>query len=468
MDIKDLRSLVKQGESYRLEFKESLADQDSILKELCAFANTAGGTVLVGVTDRGEIRGLKLAPKTEAQLVNRILDSIQSPLAPEVELVPVGKGKVVMRLSVPGHPKAAHAVKGKPYIRVGSVSKPMPREEFERRIREHQPITWETTLVEGATEDDIDFRAVRAYIGRYNSARGEKLKLPPREVLLARNCAVDVEGKLRPTRAGILLFGKRPEKFFHKTYISVARFAGRQITDTILDSKDYYGRLMDIIDRAEQYVKGHYDIMQKLVEGQAATQPIHQYPPWAVRELIVNAVCHRDYGDYGSRIMVFMLRDRIEFHSPGGFPAGITARNVLGKQFTRNPVIARVLHDAGYIEQFGSGLDRVFGEAREHPLKPKLPTIAADAGQVVVTLHSPEEFLAAPPGEAVPVPLSSRQEKILAYVREHREINSLLCEKELGIPQRTAHRELQEMVGKGVLVALGERRGRRYRLANNG
>lgn len=251
-------------------------------------------------------------------------------------------------------------------------------------------------------------------------------------------------------------------------YISVARFAGRQITDTILDSQDYYGRLMDIIDRAEQYVKGHYDIMQKLVVGQVATQAIHQYPPWTVRELIVNAVCHRDYSNDGSRIMIFMLRDRIEFHSPGGFPAGITARNVLSKQFTRNPMIARVLHDAGYIEQFGSGLDRVFGEVKEHPLKPKLPTIAADTGEVVVTLHSPEEFLTAPSGEAVPPLLSSRQETILAYVREYREINSLLCEKELGIPQRTAHRDLQEMVDKGMLVALGERRGRRYRLANNG
>ena len=244
----------------------------------------------------------------------------------------------------------------------------------------------------------------------------------------------------------------------------MARFAGKQITDTILDSKDYYGRLMDIIDGAEQYVKGHYDIMQKLVDGQAATRPIHQYPPWTVRELIVNAVCHRDYSDYDSRIIVFMLRDRIEFHSPGGFPAGITARNVLSKQFTRNPVIARVLHDVGYIEQFGSGLDRVFGEVKEHPLKPKLPAIAADAGHVVVTLYSPEEFIAlekkAPEGE-----LNERQEKALVYVRQKGRIDNSEYQQLNGVTRKTAARDLQDMVSKGHLLQKGERRGVHYTLA---
>jgi len=246
----------------------------------------------------------------------------------------------------------------------------------------------------------------------------------------------------------------------------VARFAGRQITDTILDSKDYYGRLMDIIDRAEQYVKGHYDIMQKLVEGQAATRPIHQYPPWAVRELIVNAVCHRDYSDYGSRIMVFMLRDRIEFHSPGGFPAGITARNVLSKQFTRNPVIARVLHDAGYIEQFGSGLDRVFQEAREHPLKPKLPAIAADAGQVVVTLHSPEEFLA--PESVVSeatAELNARQQKALTYVRTKGSISQSTYVRMNKISAATAKRDLRKLVDRGFLKLEGKGKATHYILA---
>ncbi len=462
MNLEELRQMVKQGESYRLEFKESLSGQGDILKELCAFANTVGGTLLAGVTDKGDIKGVVVSSDTETQLVNRILDSIQEPIAPEVELVPLGNGKAVMRLHVDGHPRAAHTVKGKPYWRVGSVSKPMPWQEYEKRIKESYPKIWETILVDEASGDDLDFEAVKSYIKRYNKERGERLELSPRDVLLSRSCAVDIDGKLKPTRAGILLFGREPQRFFMKSHITVIRFGGRSVTDRLLDSRDFNGTLIDLIDRAEQYVHDHYDVMQRPVEGKATREDIPQYPPWAVRELIVNAVAHRDYSIYGARIMIQMFRDRIEFHSPGGFPGDITPDTVLSKQLTRNPTIGKVLHDLRYIEEFGMGLDNVFTLVREHQLKPELPTIQEIGELVIVTLHSPEEFLASEL-PAVEGDLNDRQLKARDHARSHGSISSGELMQMTKVTRRTAIRDLNDIVDKGYLIVVGAGRSRRYR-----
>ncbi len=202
---------------------------------------------------------------------------------------------------------------------------------------------------------------------------------------------------------------------------------------------------------------------QQLVAGKAAREDIHQYPPFAVRELIVNAVAHRDYSIFGSRIMIQMFRDRIEVHSPGGFPGDITPDTALNKQLTRNPTIAQVLHDLGYIERFGMGLDRVFEAVRNHPLKPELPSIQEIGELVIVTLHSPEEFLAPEPAKPeVIAELNPRQQKALAYVREHTYITSGEYAKMMHVDRKTAYQDLQELVSRGILVKKGKRRGSRY------
>lgn len=468
MDVKELKTLVKQGECYSLDFKQSIErshEQDRIVQVLCSFANHLGGTVLVGVADDGEIAGIEPSLGKQEQLISKIFDSTEDPIAPLVEPIPLGGGKVVIRLKVSGHPRAAHTVKGIAYIRVGSETRRMSKAEYEKRIREYYPLSWERVLVENATEEDFDFDAVRTYIKRYEKEKGKKLGLSPRQALLARDCAIEANGKLKPTRAGILLFGKEPQRFFMKSHITVVRFGGKTVTDRILDSRDLDGSLINIIDKAENYVKDHYDTMIRLVGGKVTREDIPQYPPWAVRELIVNAVAHRDYSIAGSRIMIQMFRDRIEFHSPGDFPGNITPETAQNAQQTRNPVIARVLHDLGYIEQFGTGLNRVFALVREHPLNPKLPTIQEIGNQVIVTLYSPKDFLV-PRGGSPEAELNKRQRMAVAYVKKEGSITNAEYQKITGAPKRTATRDLQELVAKGTFIKKGTRgRGTEYVLS---
>lgn len=267
MNLKELKKIIETEERDRLEFKQSLSSMDRILATLCAFANTEGGTVLVGVTDDGDIVGIDLSRDTEPNLVNTVLDSIRDPIRLEVEIIRLNERKGVIRLSVEGHPLAAHTAKERPFWRIGSVTKPMPREEYERRIREKRVVTWETTLVDEASEDDIDFDAVEEYIKAITQKKKRDLKLTPRDVLLSHRCAVEQGGRLKPTRAGILLFGKEPQRFLGMACISIIRHGGRKVTDRVLDTRDFKGRLPDMIDGAEAYLTDHMAVMQKLVKG---------------------------------------------------------------------------------------------------------------------------------------------------------------------------------------------------------
>lgn len=159
--------------------------------------------------------------------------------------------------------------------------------------------------------------------------------------------------------------------------------------------------------------------------------------------------------------MIQMFRDRIEFHSPGGFPGDITPDTALNKQLTRNPAIAQVLHDLGYIERFGMGLDRVFEHVKDHLLKAELPSIQEIGELVIVTLHSPDEFLAperkAPEGE-----LNERQEKAIVYVRQKGRIDNSEYQQLNGVKKKMATRDLQGLVTKGYLLQRGVKRGIHY------
>lgn len=467
MNLEELRQMVKPGESYRLEFKEKLArgsDYDKVVEDLCAFANHHGGTVLIGVADDRKIVGIPFQQKIEEVLSSKIFDSTDEPLTPIVEIIHIEKGRAVIALTLNGSPRNAHTFKGKPCLRIGSLTKPMPQQEYRKRLSARVPPSWETTLCPGATEEDIDFDAIKDYKMRYKAWNGRDLELSSHEILLTRGLAKEKDGLLIPTWGGIILFGKQPDRFYKMAYISVGFFGGTDTTDTILDSRDYYGRLIDIIDESEQYVIKNSKIMRKRAEGKVATTSIPQYPPWSVRELIVNGSVHRDYTEYGKRMMIFMLTDRVEFHSPGGFPQGVSEENFLTTCKTRNPVIARMLHDIGYVEAWGTGLNRVFKEVKEHPLKPKLPSVKETSGEVVVTLHSPKEFLAPEPVKPEEQELNNRQRKILQYLQKHAVINTTVCVEELGIPRRTAYRDLQVLIQRDLAVQEGKKRNRRYRL----
>ncbi|MDH7497738.1 MAG: ATP-binding protein [Syntrophomonadaceae bacterium] len=182
----------------------------------------------------------------------------------------------------------------------------------------------------------------------------------------------------------------------------------------------------------------------------------------AVRELVVNAVAHRDYSIRGDGIRVFLFSDRLEVQSPGGLPGPVTVDNIAEARFSRNPVIVQVLADLGYIERLGYGIDRVLALAAEWKLR--RPLFEETAAGFRVTFFAPSLSL---PEAARPRPeatgLNQRQQQALDYLqRSGRITNREFQELAPDVHPETIRRDLADLVARGLLLKVGDRRGTYY------
>jgi ATP-dependent DNA helicase RecG len=209
--------------------------------------------------------------------------------------------------------------------------------------------------VRGATLEDIDMALVDRHIQTGRSQQDE----PPINYLLRHAGVVEVNGAFIPTLGALLCFGSDPQRRLPHTGVSLTRYASQVAhSQHVIDIRNLRGRLFDLIDQADAYLWAQSNHGFRIDGGPRRT-PFDQYPRMAIRELIVNAIAHRDYRVTGSQVKIEMFKNEIEWCSPGGLPPGVTVENILKSQYTRNPVIVNFLFDAGYIEQRGMGLDTV-------------------------------------------------------------------------------------------------------------
>jgi predicted HTH transcriptional regulator len=219
--------------------------------------------------------------------------------------------------------------------------------------------------VANATLDDLDMSKLLAHIRTaLASERCEGSPDRPDEFLLRYRAAVRVSDQIRPTMAGIMMFGIRPQYFFPHADVGLGHFPGTvPNTIDVFHLARHGGTLTQQIDEVEGYLWKETRRGFTVIDGpRRVEQP--EYPRKAIRELTVNAIAHRDYNVIGKYTRISMFADRIEWISPGGLPPGITLDNILQEQYARNPTIAELLWQAGYVERFGIGLDTVMHELR--------------------------------------------------------------------------------------------------------
>ena len=171
---------------------------------------------------------------------------------------------------------------------------------------------------------------------------------------------------------------------------------------------------------------------------------------FSIRELITNAVCHRDYENQHTKVIIKSFNNRIEFYNPGGLPNHVTPKNIIKKQFSRNPIISKVLAKVKYIEELGEGWDKIMDEHKAHPLKPKEPKIEADEQSVLVTIFSTKEKF-----EKGTLELNYRQKNAITYTREKGKITNSEYQLIDKTTKKTATRDLFELVKREILLKKG-------------
>jgi ATP-dependent DNA helicase RecG len=226
--------------------------------------------------------------------------------------------------------------------------------------------SFDQTTVPGTTRDDLDDKTVEQHVdytrntGRYSGAASTL-----DDFLLEQGAVVSQDGRLVPTVAGFLMFGRWPQRHLPQATVTLAHYQGVDINSgDVLHMQEYAGTVAEQIDRVVTYLTSSMRHGYRL-QGSAQRHEQPQYPVLALRELTVNAVAHRDYAIDTSSVRIAMFRDRIEWTSPGALPPGVTIETILDEQYARNPRLVRLLYQRSYVERFGQGLDTVFAECKK-------------------------------------------------------------------------------------------------------
>lgn len=309
--------------------------------------------------------------------------------------------------------------------------------------------TFDQRLCERAKFTDIDGKKIEWFLRAAREKRNFPLELtaPVKDVFAHLNLLHD--GKL--TNAAVLLFGKDPHKFFLQAEVKCVQFPSTEVEKPFSSYHIYDGNLFDQVDKAVAFVLDAIRLPVIQQEHTAQVRRPYEIPIFAIQEAIVNAVAHRDY-DASSGVQVMLFLDRVEVWNSGSLPSRLKLADLKKPHtsFPNNPLIAGTFYYANYIQRVGSGTVEMVKQCRAHGLPE--PDFVSIRNVEFRTILFRDVFTKDVLGK---MDLNDRQMKAVQYVKEHGNITNREYRKELGLPKRTALRDLNELCTKGILDKLG-------------
>jgi ATP-dependent DNA helicase RecG len=453
-----IKDLIKEGESETVEFKPSLSQTDKIMESISAFSNTNGGIIVIGVSDKGEVLGIDIGKKTIESLANRIKQNTDPIIYPSISVENV-EGKNIIVIEVKESKSKPVFTVDKVYKRVGKSNQRVSSDELRKMALEGKKIYWDEEICEGANLEDIEEEKVRWYLERREVIT--KVKKPEKmdigTLLLNVSAAKKVNNGIKPTNAGILFFGKNPQRFILQSQLRSARFAGRTLTRDFLDRLDCSGALWEMVEVSEDFVRKNIRLFGFRTEYSFQRIDKLEYPIKAIREAIINALIHRNYFEPAdTRVVIF--DDRIEIISPGPFPKGVTPEKP--KHVPVNPVLCQLMYDVGFIEKYGSGIYMINELCEEWGI-PR-PEYELSEVETKVIFRSGGKAIVISEIEKMGVELNERQRKALQYVLEKGFITNRSYQELNDVGKKTAYLELSGLIEKGLLSSTGKGRSVRY------
>jgi predicted HTH transcriptional regulator len=435
----DLVEILQRPEGKTLEFKRELSSPDRVLKTIVAFANTAGGTLLIGVEDRTRhVRGIGEPLEVEERLANLVSDGIAPRLVPEIEILAWRRTSVVaVRVypspSRPHHLKREGTASGV-YVRVGSTNRRADADLIAELRRFSRGEAFDEQPMPDLDSEALDFRAA--------SESFASVRALSRRDLETLRLLTSYQGRQVPTVGGLLLFGKNRERDFPDAWIQAGRFAGRDKT-RIVDQAEIHALPLRAVEEAIAFITRHS------VHG-ADIGPVRRVerwsiPPAAAREAVINAVVHADYAQRGAPIRIAVFDNRVEVENPGLLPFGLTIEDLpQGVSKLRNRVIGRIFHALGLIEQWGSGIQRMASACRDAGLA--VPVFEELATRFRVTIFT----------ERGTRPVrDNRDEAILACISGSAGLLTNEIAAAIGLSARATRTRLARLVAGGLLREIG-------------
>ena len=477
-------------ESSRIEVKSAVGGlPKSTAETLSAFANGDGGLLILGLDESsGFIRAEGFDPlRIRDALAGMCSDALEPPIRTELDIKEFEGGQVVVLEVPPVDPLQrpcfvkARGHYGGSYIRSGDGDRRLSQYEITQLLSNRRQPRDDEAVVQEATLDDLDSHQVAALLARLRERQPRAFADLPDDLALVRAgaAALDHHEVIRPTLAGLLCLGIYPQTFFPQLFVSVVVLPGIALGDSMpdgtrfLDNATCDGPISEMLALAISVLRRN--MRTAVVIGEQGRQDRSEYPSEVLRELIVNALLHRDYSElsHGTQIQVELYPNRLVVKSPGGL-YGDVALSQLGVEHvssTRNATLARLLSDVAdnrgfpVCENRGSGIPRVMTQLRSAGMAPA--QFHVSPGHVHVTV--PQQALLTPDVVSWIVDLgedlTGAQQIALALARLQGSVSNEML-RAWGSTAHEATTALRGLVDRGLLVKFGSRRDATYELAS--
>lgn len=375
-------------ESQEFDRKSARIDVKALAIHIIAFANADGGIIAVGVEDDGRITGVDEYTESVNELLRAPFDFCRPSVKTETELLECvnasGKPDHILMLRVIQSSELHANQADEVYYRIGDKSKKLNFEERVQLMYAKGTRYFEDTPVLDATMDDIDLDFVKAY----NVRIGYK-KSPVKYLRENKNFISVKNGKDEISCAAMLLFGKNTMRFFPRARVRFVRYEGTKAKVgaemNVIKDVIFEGRILQVAEKSLEFVRSQIKEHTYLgADAKFVTEA--EYPEFAWKELIINAIAHRDYSIKGTDIQIKMFDDRLVVESPGTLPGIVRLNNMRHVHFSRNPKIAQFLHEYEYVQEFGEGVDRLF-EVMEAAGLPQ-PEYKVEAFMLIATIRN--------------------------------------------------------------------------------
>ena len=388
MTIDDIKALIAADESRTLELKKTTGELKDGMHSACAFLNTEGGWLILGVTPKSlKIIGQEVTDNTQREIAQALAG-----LEPAVDIrveyvdVPDYPGNKVIAMHFDGwvwgeHPHTFH---GCPYYKVESTTKVMSHDMYDERIRAHQPqaYSWEMQTADDVTLSDLNEKHIRGCIrlgvegGRIpTSAMNSPIKETLAKWKLLKNGI--------PTNGAVMLFSDNIDEY-PQFRLRMARFLGTDKNEFI-DNQRAEGNFFDLLDAGMAFFFKHLNLSGRITDHSLQREERLEVPYHALREALINSLCHRQWEKYKLTGSIAIYDDRIEIANPGIFPPQISPESIKEphESYPYNLKIAEALYKSTYLESWGSGAKRIMDACREQGVAE--PLWRWDGGFVIVT-----------------------------------------------------------------------------------
>jgi len=425
-------------EQQNIEFKQSW--HDDYLKWVCGFANAQGGRIYIGKDDIGSIVGLDDYKKLMDEIPNKIKNNMG--ITAEVNLLQDGDKNyieiIVQPYSVP------ISIRGRYYYRSGSVKQELSGASLNEFLLKRAGQTWDDVIETRATIDDIDEKTIKTFLRKAEDAG----RLPDIDGLstpeLLEKLRLMKNGKFK--RAAIILFGKDPGSFYPNTFVKIGKFENDDFTIRFQELEE--GNIIQIVDKVLRTLDHKFLIRNISFEGMNRVETL-EYPVAALREMLLNALVHRNYMGAPTQIRVY--DNKLSIWNHGVLPEGITLDKLTKSHssYPRNPILAEACFRGGYIDSWGSGIMKIVDSCKAAGLPS--PLMEEDGGGFIVRLFKDnlnEDQLSK-------LGLNERQIRAVQYVNEKGKITNSEYQTLNSVSKRTATNDLSELVSQSLLIRIG-------------